>query len=238
MITSKYVLKKYIPKTLKLFAFGYKKNLFYLFIIWFLFQSSEIEIYIDANLKFILSFIFLLSFIDISIYKLNEFHHKALLLTILYLIIARFYQHLAFKIVIIHSDLILILFCLFRSLHLIFSFISLLVFEKEDKLQNLSGIIIILFMVLLSIPKRRHGCRSTYKRKCFTNLKAVLGALEMYELDTGIQLQLNNKEDYANLVNQNYMRYPYTCRVQKQNKTPYYITKNRDVCCKIHGCVQ
>lgn len=67
-------------------------------------------------------------------------------------------------------------------------------------------IIIAIIIALIATPNFRQSRQRSNDRACFANLKTIAGALEMYELDHGRPLSLNNRNALAKLVELKYLQ--------------------------------
>jgi competence protein ComGC len=66
-------------------------------------------------------------------------------------------------------------------------------------------IVIAVILALIATPNFRYSRQRSSGRTCLANLKTISNALEMYELDHGRPLALNNRNTLAKLVKQGYL---------------------------------
>jgi hypothetical protein len=77
------------------------------------------------------------------------------------------------------------------------------------------------------------------RRACMANMKTILGAIEMYELDNGILIDIKYEEGLVSLLKEHYLQETPKCPKAFEWEQLYYFDEIKGtVCCRKHGCLQ
>jgi type II secretory pathway pseudopilin PulG len=100
--------------------------------------------------------------------------------------------------------------------------------------QALISIAIIGFLAALAVPNFRQSRSKSNKRACFANQKTILGAIEMWSLDTGRDPQLIPMNQLLDLlVKEKYLQSYPNC--PGSNASFYEHNREYGIYCRIHG---
>jgi len=99
--------------------------------------------------------------------------------------------------------------------------------------QKFIGLCMVLALSLLATSS---SASSSPHRRCLGNQKTILGALEMYNLDTRLKLVVTGDETLAKLSKEKYLYAVLKCRMAGQNG--YRSDKHGNVWCKYHGSIK
>lgn len=90
-------------------------------------------------------------------------------------------------------------------------------------------------LAAIAIPNFRNARYKANKQSCHATQRTILGAIEMYNLDTGENMIVQSREDLAKLVKERYLQsVPEDpgCRTGKDN---FQSDAVGNVWCKYHG---
>lgn len=92
-------------------------------------------------------------------------------------------------------------------------------------------------LAAIAIPNFRQAREKSNMRACYANQKTILGALEMYNLDTGKQEIIGGAKQLEDLQKAKYLQ-----SVPKDpgcvNKDNYRSNVEGDVWCEFHGAIE
>ena len=88
-------------------------------------------------------------------------------------------------------------------------------------------------LAAIAIPNFRQARKKSNQRACYANQKTILGALEMYNLDTGENMTISTRTDLETLAKDKYLQGVPNDPGCKSNKNAYtkiyhsYFRKNK-----------
>ena len=92
-------------------------------------------------------------------------------------------------------------------------------------------------LAAIAIPNFRQARKKSNTRACYANQKTILGALEMYNLDTGENKTLSVKKDLEDLAKEKYLQGVPTDPGCKSNVNAYQSDTLGNVWCTFHGTI-
>tara|TARA_B100000674_G_scaffold497938_1_gene533629 strand:- start:1516 stop:1899 length:384 start_codon:yes stop_codon:yes gene_type:complete len=92
-------------------------------------------------------------------------------------------------------------------------------------------------LAAIAIPNFRQARMKSNTRACYANQKTILGALEMYNLDEGLNLTITTKTDLETLVSKKYLQGVPTDPGCKTNTNAYQSDTAGNVWCTFHGTI-
>jgi type II secretion system protein G len=92
-------------------------------------------------------------------------------------------------------------------------------------------------LAAIAIPNFRQAREKSNMRACYANQKTILGALEMYNLDTGEQKTIANQGDLDTLAKAKYLQSVPKDPGCISGKDNYKSNKEGDVWCEFHGAI-
>jgi len=94
-------------------------------------------------------------------------------------------------------------------------------------------------LAAIAIPNFRQARFKSNQRACYANQKTILGALEMYNLDTGENLTVNNGENLDKLKNERYLQaVPMDPGCKSKGAANYNSDAVGNVWCLMHGSIE
>ncbi|MFC1746079.1 competence type IV pilus major pilin ComGC, partial [Candidatus Riflebacteria bacterium] len=91
---------------------------------------------------------------------------------------------------------------------------------------------IIFFLAMLSTPNFRRARKQARSKSCFANIRVIMGAVEMYNMDTPNKMR---QLDMDSLINQNYLKQRPQCPARGDYFTQGDLSSNGTVRCNVHG---
>jgi len=92
-------------------------------------------------------------------------------------------------------------------------------------------------LAAIAIPNFRQARNKSNQRACYANQKTILGALEMYNLDTGDNLTITTQADLKILADEKYLQGVPTDPGCKSNTDAYQSDTVGNVWCSYHGTI-
>ena len=92
--------------------------------------------------------------------------------------------------------------------------------------------------ISLAYPFHQCGGGKSHHRACFHNQKIILGAVEMYNLDTGENFNIRTRDDLVHLANLRYLQSVPTDPGCKRAKHNYRSDLAGNVWCMYHGNIE
>ncbi len=90
-------------------------------------------------------------------------------------------------------------------------------------------------LAAIAIPNFRQARMKSNQRACYANQKTILGALEMYNLDTGENKTITTQQDLQDLATAKYLQGAPTDPGCKSNANAYQADTVGNVWCTFHG---
>lgn len=92
-------------------------------------------------------------------------------------------------------------------------------------------------LAAIAVPNFREARRKSNMRACYANQKTLLGALEMYNLDYGSNITIDNKAALDKLKENNYLS-SVPDDPGCAGKDNYRSSEKGDVWCTFHGSIE
>ena len=92
-------------------------------------------------------------------------------------------------------------------------------------------------LAAIAIPNFRQARMKSNQRACYANQKTILGALEMYNLDTGENMTITTRDDLVKLATDKYLQGAPTDPGCKSNTNAYQADQVGNVWCTFHGTI-
>jgi type II secretory pathway pseudopilin PulG len=92
-------------------------------------------------------------------------------------------------------------------------------------------------LAAIAIPNFRAARQRSNQRACYANQKTILGAVEMYNLDTGQQAVIPGVVTLEVLATKRYLQTPPDCPGCKDTADSYNSDVVGNVWCKTHGTI-
>lgn len=94
-------------------------------------------------------------------------------------------------------------------------------------------------LAAIAIPNFRAARQRSNQRACYANQKTILGAIEMYNLDNGLQVTIDGYDKLKELTDKKYLQSVPDCPGCKQGDgtTIYASNDSGDVWCAAHGTI-
>ncbi len=92
-------------------------------------------------------------------------------------------------------------------------------------------------LAAIAIPNFRQARNKSNQRACYANQKTILGALEMYNLDTGENLTISTQADLQTLATDKYLQGVPSDPGCKKNTDAYQSDTVGNVWCTFHGTI-
>ena len=117
-----------------------------------------------------------------------------------------------------------------------------------NKLKKRKGFTLIELMIVISIigvlaaiaiPNFRTARQKSNQRACYANQKTILGALEMFNLDTGEQMTIVSGSNLDKLVAQKYLQsLPKDPGCASKAEKNYNSDADGQIWCSYHGTIE
>ena len=92
-------------------------------------------------------------------------------------------------------------------------------------------------LAAIAIPNFRQARNKSNQRACYANQKTILGALEMYNLDTGENLTIQTRAQLEILATEKYLQGVPNDPGCKANTDAYQADQVGNVWCSFHGTI-
>jgi competence protein ComGC len=101
-------------------------------------------------------------------------------------------------------------------------------------------IAIILILAVIAIPSRRYGGSRIMAREkaCYANMRVLLGATEMYNMDNEKMLSTVSEKTIEKLIEGKYLKSKTICPEEGTYGNIGDLTEDGVISCSVHGSVE